>query len=340
MIKAYLLLACSLLLALAAAPAAADTGEEIQGSFKFYKKEVARGISLYERHAILDRIITKYRARRNNVQLLRVLTEKNYLCAWQDYRRMADAGADIPARLARLDTLRNAYRRTDVDLSLVETEYAALCACQAAPAPGPAVLASSVTAAAPIAARLPAAPATPVEPVWIPESAAPPARTAKYLAVGATGLGTLGLYGYDMIVNCTDRCSLAAGYGLDTTFAALPNARSTARRTTYQGVIRYGRNVYCGMGVQQRVTRGEAVAGAARTPGEFTSYGIPLILGVETGAKRGLFFSIELAFIPYFGGRSRDLTATDPASGAQVTVQLKTPQSGIYFGLGAGLYLF
>jgi hypothetical protein len=315
-------------------PVLAARSSRFTRSCAFYQALVRNGADANERIYVIDRILRTYPGPAWEIPLTQYKIERNFLSDWKTYLRQSAAGMPVAERRATLDTITRTYQDTGVNLAPVAVEYARLPVDTArheepvlistTPAHQEIIVSSPVIAA--IAPEQPA----PVEPRH---------RTAKYVGFSGTALGGYGLYGYQMLVNLTDRFSLLTGMGTNTLLKT-PNALSTARAATTLGLVRYGENIYIATGLLQRTTHGEAVCGTARTTGTSSCSGIPVVIGVETGNKRGIFLSVEWAYVAYYGGTRKTLSATDPATAETAELELEAPANSTWFGIGLGLYLF
>jgi hypothetical protein len=347
MLKTALVTLCLLPLLTAAVQAAQQTHtSRFQNSLIYYKKITVQGADANQRIHVLDRIFRKYRANRYALQLIQLKVERNYLAEWRSYLRKVKAGAESETRRTILTSIKADYLATGIDLSMLDAELALLPqpAPPAAPAVEVPVVASTtvhediVLSSFTVTAATGTAPVIDI-PVQIHPRQVRKERIAKYFGASAGGLGKYGLYGYEAIVNFTDRFSLSAGCGMNTLLST-PNKLSSARQETCTGLLRYGGNVYAATGLLQRTCSGVAVIGSERTTGSITVQGIPLVVGVETGNKRGIFFALECGYTFFSGAASRTLTATDPVTNETVELELEAPENGAFFGLGFGLYFF
>lgn len=351
--KSFLIICCLLCACTALSAHVRPSTIAFQRAWDRYSCEVVSGAPPAARMALLDRIIKRFSGKRG-VDLTHALDEREYLGSWDYYLKQKASGASLNDRLYIVERILDKYALAGVDLTPVLAEQTAL---NARLAPPPAVSTATVTAppavistttAVSVSSPTPVAPAVsiaepppaPLKKDAPPQAVQPEKRYAKYFGIAVRGLGAYGTYGYDAVINVTDRLSCTAGYGRNILLPTPPNSLSTNSQTTYSFLARYGDNVYAGTGFQKRVTSGDLVAGTVHATQELTNYGIPLVIGVETGRKRGIFFSVELAYIPYFGSPSTTLGLSNPAGGENLTLKLEAPTTGFSFGLGFGFYLF
>jgi hypothetical protein len=161
-------------------------------------------------------------------------------------------------------------------------------------------------------------------------------------AVGMENQSALGPAGVKMFFNVGNKLAAIIGFGGWNTSTTLNNVSISGvtldslftSQLNYLFMLRFGGKVYGSFGMSVRTNTEKVTAGSYSVEGMVMTSGFPLMVGIETGRKRGLFFFFEVGYAIYMSGDT--VVKTDGPLNLNVESPTKT---GPIFSAGIGRYI-